>query len=1163
MASKFERQRRDIERQHLRAAAGDDGANRFLARDYASLEAMPQEYKAKRVTLYANGDIIRSGTQFTVPKACRDLTKFRELAQRTVGLLGNCRRIFTHDGIEIYDVREIEHGHAYVVAGSEPFKQLKYQSIGHKAEKHTAKEPKRMSPLHARDATKILAGVKCLRISIFSTQLDTPSTKLIISPRDLLKYDSFLEYLTRRVQLPPGTGAIRNLYDATTGKEVAGCNDIINGGGYIAAGGTYKGSKAHVQRRLDNIARGQTPREHQGPHKHVPLPVISDAGDISAHGGGDATGETGAFEQLALIKDDILRFAQDERETNQIWATIKRRSTDASGHVSASLSALAACVARHFPILDNPAAWEYAQSVAHTLERIDGVVDNVDVKHRVRRSSVGRQIECTTHVLYAMLASAPSPGSGARSHPKPPSARKRWTYSQFKGFLVRTEMPLARRPEQKKVQVFESFCEPDSEDKTRALVSEIHAWFLREQLAMHANGGDPSDGESDMDIDDDDLGRQRELLGERIHAANRSFHSYGRMPAPLSERHLKELRNKFDVVEKDIKRLLFDPHSCTELFDAIDGSSNFTLTLAELHAGLTQKFPLLAHKGALLGAFRCATSRKGHIILSPDGDISACVGDCWVNRGEMARFVRSLFYCNKLYQLFEVEGTGEDFTIDFVDFKRLLKRVRYKLPSTRALVEFQQLTFMNAIPANASAQETPTTVLFDVVAKWYATSMCDMAGSMQAIPQSVSTWRRRKSSTMATGSQFDPKGRYAHFSIVLGELVDAGTAVKVNSYTTLTELWDHLKSVWKPNKQNENGEIQAASVLRAATSFHQQHYNTFFSHDGLSADEIFVLGDPETVYAVSAKGKSTLKQWLNPQDFVEFAIRYAIFISLPIALRLNSDPVSEQDFMRWSSCCVPITHVQLQEEFHLVQTEISSGGAGGAASNGQTAISHRRYLQWVLEQLWTSHYVHMQYLDTEKWIATLGSRTVLKKYFKDADRNNSRKVTPTQLIRLIDHNSPMLRVSQLGSKEYYDVAMCFVTGAEDRDQLTRIFLCQRDFRRVLFLLFCISKISKSLQITCWQFNSWRITLPQFRTAVQSLGIQSFENADDNTYASAFYRINQHEHNDTPLQDVTRTTLSMRGALMYLARLFYKQNRRTPDDDVEAHPNDHELIQTYA
>lgn len=76
--------------------------------------------------IFRNGDIIRSGIQFTVPKACRDLTKFRELAQRTVGLMSNCRRIFTHDGIEIYNIREIEHGHAYVVAGSEPFKQLKY-----------------------------------------------------------------------------------------------------------------------------------------------------------------------------------------------------------------------------------------------------------------------------------------------------------------------------------------------------------------------------------------------------------------------------------------------------------------------------------------------------------------------------------------------------------------------------------------------------------------------------------------------------------------------------------------------------------------------------------------------------------------------------------------------------------------------------------------------------------------------------------------------------------------------------------------------------------------------------------------------------------------------------------------------------------------------------
>lgn len=134
-----------------------------------------------------------------------------------------------------------------------------------------------------------------------------------------------------------------------------------------------------------------------------------------------------------------------------------------------------------------------------------------------------------------------------------------------------------------------------------------------------------------------------------------------------------------------------------------------------------------------------------------------------------------------------MEGTGEDLTVNFADFKRLLKCVRYKLPSTRALVEFQQLAFVNTTDRGAAGatQETPV-ALFDVVAKWYATSMCDMAGSMQVIPNSVSTWRRRKSSVSTSGTQFDPKGRYAHFSIVLGELVDAGTAVKVNSYTTLT-----------------------------------------------------------------------------------------------------------------------------------------------------------------------------------------------------------------------------------------------------------------------------------------------------------------------------------------------------------------------------------------
>lgn len=82
-------------------------------------------------------------------------------------------------------------------------------------------------------------------------------------------------------------------------------------------------------------------------------------------------------------------------------------------------------------------------------------------------------------------------------------------------------------------------------------------------------------------------------------------------------------------------------------------------------------------------------------------------------------------------------------------------------------------------------------------------------------------------------------------------------------------------------------------------------------------------------------------------------------------------------------------------------------------------------------------------------------------------------------------------------------------------------------------------------------------------AMQSLGISGFESADDNAYTSVFYRINQHEHAETPGQDVTRTTLSMTGALVYLARHFYKQCRAPPENHIGDCADEHELLHTYA
>ena len=92
-------------------------------KDYSALECLPQKIKGKRIKIYANGDMIRGGTQLPIPSTCRKWQVFLELVTRGLGMLGSCQAVTVYTSIKGKKVRsldELKHGGVHVAAGNEP-----------------------------------------------------------------------------------------------------------------------------------------------------------------------------------------------------------------------------------------------------------------------------------------------------------------------------------------------------------------------------------------------------------------------------------------------------------------------------------------------------------------------------------------------------------------------------------------------------------------------------------------------------------------------------------------------------------------------------------------------------------------------------------------------------------------------------------------------------------------------------------------------------------------------------------------------------------------------------------------------------------------------------------------------------------------------------------
>ena len=94
--------------------------NHTYIKEYSALECLPQKIKGKRITIYANGDMIQGGTQLPIPNTCRKWQVFLELVTRVLGMLGSCQAVYTIKGKKVRSLDELKHGVVYVAAGNEP-----------------------------------------------------------------------------------------------------------------------------------------------------------------------------------------------------------------------------------------------------------------------------------------------------------------------------------------------------------------------------------------------------------------------------------------------------------------------------------------------------------------------------------------------------------------------------------------------------------------------------------------------------------------------------------------------------------------------------------------------------------------------------------------------------------------------------------------------------------------------------------------------------------------------------------------------------------------------------------------------------------------------------------------------------------------------------------
>ncbi|CAJ1407825.1 unnamed protein product [Effrenium voratum] len=141
----------------------------------------------------------------------------------------------------------------------------------------------------------------------------------------------------------------------------------------------------------------------------------------------------------------------------------------------------------------------------------------------------------------------------------------------------------------------------------------------------------------------------------------------------------KKTMADFDKLEKEFKDMLKanDQAKLAKLWKRLDFNGNHIVSLSEVDKMVTEQFPLLNHKPALMRAFK-ATLREGN-------------GDDWVQKHEFKMLLGNLFYFNKLFWLFDQVDEDHDRRMTLKEFQWCMSVCGIKLSKAKLEAEFKKI----------------------------------------------------------------------------------------------------------------------------------------------------------------------------------------------------------------------------------------------------------------------------------------------------------------------------------------------------------------------------------------------------------------------------------------------------------------------------------------
>eukprot|EP00049_Salpingoeca_infusionum_P008019 m.129276 g.129276 ORF g.129276 m.129276 type:complete len:793 (+) comp13889_c0_seq4:80-2458(+) len=239
----------------------------------------------------------------------------------------------------------------------------------------------------------------------------------------------------------------------------------------------------------------------------------------------------------------------------------------------------------------------------------------------------------------------------------------------------------------------------------------------------------------------------------------------------------------FDALEKKVKLLMQDGAEMKRLWRNLDYNGNGICSLAEIDKFVSEQFPLLDNKPALMRAYKQTTL--------VDGD-----GDSWVERSEFPFLLRNIFYFNKAFKAFEGVDTDNDRRLTKAEFFAGLDNLGLALPKEEADAQFDFMDTNNG-----------GVVLFDEFCKYLARKSVPVGSEVLSEFTIASKFTgRADSSVKKRGKQGKPSQQKR-----LAKTLARFAAAEASIVKTLTSS-ENLRKLWRVMDFNNNHIVSLAEL---------------------------------------------------------------------------------------------------------------------------------------------------------------------------------------------------------------------------------------------------------------------------------------------------------------------------------------------------------------